>query len=191
MSRDSGVGNLVEIRSDKPAPLPFVVRPDASAGAARIVSSTYHARPAGVADRLQRSDDGVSTSSSEISAVLKSEPTRAALSDEADGFEVEAGPLAFDPPAFGVGAADILAWGTADNDGRKSSKISEKSVCRKGADIVIDLRVRVVFGIEGASPCLDFAGSHCGEAGAMHAERPAARSGAEQVEHLNHGGIQN
>jgi hypothetical protein len=143
------------------------------------VSSTNHAWPAGVVDCLQRNLDGVKAASSEISAVLKSEPTRAALSDDADGFEVEARPLAFDAASFGVGAADILAWGTADNDGRKSSKISEKSVCRKGADIVIDLHVRVVFGIESAAPCFDFAGGHRGEASAVHAERPTAGGGAE------------
>lgn len=150
------------------------------------VSSTNHAWPAGVADCLQRSADGVKAPSSEISAVLKSEPTRAALSDEADGFEVEARPLAFDAAAFGVGAADVLAWGTADNDGRKSSKIAEKSVCRKGADIVIDLHVRVIFGIERAPPSLDLAGGHGGEARPMHAERPSTGGSAEEVEHLDH-----
>jgi hypothetical protein len=150
------------------------------------VASTNHDRPAGVADCLQRSDDGVSAPSSEISAVLKSEPTRAALSDEADGFEVKARPLALDASAFGIGTADVLAWGTSDNDGRKSSKISEKSVCRKGADIVIDLHVRVIFGIERAPPSLDLAGGHGGEARPMHAERPSTGGSAEEVEHLDH-----
>lgn len=140
----TGVANLLEIATDKPAPLALVVCADTCPCATRIVSSTYHARPAGVADCLQRSDDGVSAPSSEISAVLKSKPTRAALSDNADGFEVEARPLPLDTAPFRVGTADILAWGAADDNGRKSSKIEEKSDCRKGADIVIDLHVRIV-----------------------------------------------
>lgn len=80
------------------------------------VASTDHKRPAGVADGLQRSEDGVSAPSSEISAVLKSEPTRADFSDDADGFEVEAAPLAFDALAFGVGWADVLAGRASDDD---------------------------------------------------------------------------
>jgi hypothetical protein len=79
------------------------------------VSSTHHARFAGVVERFQRSEQPVSAASSEIRAVLKSEPARAAISDQADGFEVKAGPLALDPFAFGVGAADVLA-GRADDD---------------------------------------------------------------------------
>ena len=183
-----GVPNLFKVASDKPCPGALVIGAD--------VPSTNHARPAGVADCLQRSADGVSSPSSEISAVLKSEPTSAAFStlsrkvadfpDNPDRFEVEARSLAFDAPTFGIGTADVLAWGASDNDGRKSSKISEKSVCRKGADIVIDLHVRVVFGIEGAPPCLDFARSHGREARPMHAERPSTSGSAEEVEHFNH-----
>jgi hypothetical protein len=169
---------LVKVASDEPSAGSFVVGFD--------VTSTNHDRPAGVADCFQCSDDGVSSPSSEISAVLKSEPTRAALSNDADRFEVEARPLAFDATAFGVGAADVLAWGTADNDGRKSSKISEKSVCRKGADIVIDLHVRVILGIEGATPSLDLARGHGGEARPMHAERPSTGGSAEEVEDFDH-----
>ncbi len=145
------------------------------------VASTYHARPAGVADCLQRSDDGVSSASSEISAVLKSEPTRTALSDNADGFEIEPAALAFDAPPFGVGAADVLAWGTSNNEGRKSSKISEKSVCRKGAYIVIHSHMRVVFGVERAPPSLDFARGNGGISSAVHTTRPAACGRAEEV----------
>ena len=77
-----GVGNLCDIAADEPASGPFMVGAD--------VSSTNHERPAGVAECFQRSEDGVSASSSEISAVLKSEPTRAALSDDADRIEEEA-----------------------------------------------------------------------------------------------------
>jgi len=173
-----GVGNLREIASDEPASGPFMIGAD--------VSSTNHDRPAGVADCLQRSEDGVSAPSSEIRAVLKSEPTRSAFVDDADRFEVEARPLPIDTFAFGVGAADVLAGRASDDDGRKSSKISEKSVCRKGADIIVNLHAGVVFGIEGAAPGLDLAGRNRAEASAMHAERPATGSGAEEVENLDH-----
>lgn len=150
------------------------------------VASTNHDRPAGVADCLQCSDDGVSAPSSEISAVLKSEPTRAALSDDTDGFKVEARALPFDAFALGVGAADILAGRGADDDGRKSSKISEKSVCCKGADIVVNLHAWIVFGIERAPPGFDFARGDRREASSVHPEGPAPGGRAEQVEHLPH-----
>lgn len=150
------------------------------------VASTNHDRPAGVADCLQCSDDGVSAASSEISAVLKSEPTSSDFVDDADGFEVEARALPFDAFALGVGAADILAGRGADDDGRKSSKISEKSVCRKCADIVVNLHAWIVFGIERAPPGFDFAGGDRRETSAVHAEGPAPGGSAEQVEHLHH-----
>ena len=169
-----GVGNLLEVASDDPAPGTLVVGAD--------VSSTNHDRPAGVADSLQRSDDGVSAPSSEISAVLKSEPTRSDFSDDADRFEVEARPLSFDAAAFRVGAADVLAGRASDDDGRESPQISEKSVCRKGANIVVDPDAWVVFGVERAPPIDGLARGDRVEAGAMHAERPTARCGAEQVE---------
>ena len=79
------VGNLVDVEANDPGSGPFVVR--AHAGAALSVASTDHERPAGVAEAFQRSEDPVCALSSEISAVLKSEPTRAAFSDDADGFE--------------------------------------------------------------------------------------------------------
>lgn len=68
------------------------------------IVSTHHTRFDGVAERFQFSEQPVSAASSEIRAVLKSEPARAAISDKPDGFEVEARPLAFDPFALGVGA---------------------------------------------------------------------------------------
>lgn len=108
MSRFSGVGNLGDVASDDPAPGALVIGSD--------VASTNHERPAGVAECFQRSENGVSAPSSEIRAVFKSEPTRAAFSDEADGIEVEAAALAFDAFAFGVGAADVLARRAADDD---------------------------------------------------------------------------
>lgn len=80
------------------------------------VASTHHARFAGVAERFQRIEQPVRAASSQISAVLKSEPARAAISDKADGFEVEARPLAVDPLAFGVGAGDVLAGRRSDDD---------------------------------------------------------------------------
>jgi len=150
------------------------------------VCSTDHERPAGVLDCLQRSEDGVRAPSSEISAVLKSEPTRAALSDETDCFEEEARALAFDAFPFGVGAADVLARGASDDDGRKSSKIAEKSLCSKSADIIVYLHAGVVLGVEGAPPIDRFARSHGGEPRAVHTEGPTAGSRAEQVKDFDH-----
>ena len=98
------------------------------------VSSTNHIRPAGVAEFFQRREDGVSAPSSKIRAVLKSEPTRAALSDETDGVEIERRTPPLDALAFGVGAADVLAGWASDDDIWKPSEISEKSLCRKGLD---------------------------------------------------------
>ena len=73
---------MLDIAGEEPAAGSLVIGPD--------VASTNHDRPAGVADCLQRSDDGVSAASSEISAVFKSCPTRSDFSDDADCFEVEA-----------------------------------------------------------------------------------------------------
>jgi hypothetical protein len=145
------------------------------------VASTNHERPAGVVDCLQRSEDGVSAPSSEISAVLKSEPTRADLSDDADRFEEEARPRAFDAPALGVGA-DVLAGRASDDDSGESPKISQKSLCREGAHVIVDQDPRIVLGIEDAPPFDVLAGRDRGEARAVHAERPTARRRAEQVE---------
>jgi len=80
------------------------------------VASTDHKRPAGVAEFFQCREGEVCASSSEISAVLKSEPTRADFSDDAGCFEVEAAALAFDAFTFGVGGADVLAGRASDND---------------------------------------------------------------------------
>lgn len=150
------------------------------------VTSTNHERPAGVVECFQRSENGVSSASSEVMAVLKSEPTRPDLADDPDRVEVKARARPFDPFALGVGATDVLAWGTADNDGRKSSKIIEKSVCRESADIVVKPDMRIVLGVERAPPRLDFARGDRREPGAVHAERPAAGGGAEEIEHLHH-----
>jgi len=54
------------------------------------IRSTHHARFCGVAERFQLAEHPVSAASSEIRAVLKSKPARPAVSDKADGFEVEA-----------------------------------------------------------------------------------------------------
>lgn len=87
------------------------------------ICSSHHARFAGVAERFQFAEQPVSAASSEISAVLKSEPARPTISDQADGFEIEARPLAFDPPAFGVGAGDVLARRAADDDVGEHPKV--------------------------------------------------------------------
>ncbi|SUW17336.1 Uncharacterised protein [Brevundimonas diminuta] len=169
-----GVGKLFDIAPDDPRSGTLMVGAD--------VASTNHGRPAGVVAVFQCSEDGVSAPSSEISAVLKSDPTRADLSDDADGFEEEARPLAVDALALGVGAADVLAGRRPNDDVGKSSKVGSQSIRRERADVVIDQDSGIVLGIEGAAPVDPFAGGHGFEPGTMQAERPTAGSGAEQVE---------
>jgi hypothetical protein len=108
------------------------------------IFSSHHARFAGVAERLQEKEQPVSAASSQISAVLKSEPARAALSDKPDGFEVEARPLAFDSPAFGVGAGDVLARRRADDDVGEHPKVGKKSSCREGAHVLVESDMGIV-----------------------------------------------
>lgn len=146
------------------------------------VSSTNHERLRGVADSLQRSEDPVCAASSEISAVLKSEPTRLAFSDNSDGFEEQSGLLAIDAETFCVGAGDVLAGRASDNDAGQTAEVSPESFSGKGANIVIDQHVRVVLRVERAPPFDILA---CGDrlvSCTMHAERPAAGGRAEQVE---------
>jgi hypothetical protein len=133
------------------------------------VSSTDHKRPAGVADCLQCIDDPVCASSSEISAILKSEPTRSAFINKADGFKVELASLAVDAFAFGVCAADVLARRTADDDIGKVTNVPNKSLCGKGGDVVINGDSGIVLRIKSATPVNDFARGHSAIAGAMHA----------------------
>lgn len=151
------------------------------------IVSTHHARLAGVAERFQFIEQPVSAASSEIRAVLKSEPARTAVSDQTDGFEVEARSFAFDALAFGVCAGDILAWRAADDDVREESEIGNKSSCRETAHVAVDEDMRIVLCVEDAAPFDDLAGGNGDEAGAMQAERPAARCCAEQVEGAHHG----
>nr|OAP95122.1 hypothetical protein A4U53_18035 [Rhizobium leguminosarum] len=160
--RGAGFAVGVPIIADEPASLAFVVGAD--------VSSTNHEWPAGVADCRQRIDDPVCSSSSEISAIFKSEPTRSAFVDDADGFEVEAGALSVDAFAFCVGAANVLARRAADDDIGKSDTIPNKSVCCECSDVVINRNSRIVLGIEGAPPVDDFASGNGAIAGAMHAK---------------------
>lgn len=147
------------------------------------VASTDHKRPAGVAEFFHRNEDGVSTASSEISAVLKSDPTRSALSDNTDDFEDEAAALAFDTRTIGVGAGDVLAGIGGDEKFGKSSNVGSHLVRCERPDVVIDFHSGVVLGIEGAAPFDPFAGGHGLEARAVQAERPASCGGAEQIEH--------
>ena len=151
------------------------------------IVSTHHARFAGVAERFQHSEHPVSAASSEVSAVLKSEPARAAIADQADGFEVESRTLAIDPAPFGVGDRDVLARRAADDDVGEHPKIRKKSSCREGPDVFVEKDMRVVLRVEDAAPFDDFAGGHGDETGAMQAERPAAGRRAEQVERAHHG----
>jgi hypothetical protein len=164
---------VASIEADEPASLSFVVSAD--------VSSTNHEWPAGVADCRQRIDDPVSASSSEISAIFKSEPTRPAFVDKSDSLEVEAASLSVDALAFGVGAADVLARRRADDDVGKSNTVPNKSVCGECGDIVIDGNSGVILQVKRAPPRDDFACGYGVIARAMHAQRPPARRRAKQV----------
>lgn len=168
------MGNLLEVASDDPAPGPLVIGVD--------VRSTNHERPAGVAETLQFSEDGVSAPSSEIMAVLKSEPTRSDFSDDAGRLEEEAAALAFDALPLRVGAADVLAGWASDDDVGQVSEVAKKSTCRESAHIFIDRYSRIILGIERAAPIDGFARGDGGEAGAVHPERPATGGAAEQIE---------
>jgi len=110
------------------------------------VVATDHERPAGVAEVLQLTEHPVSAPSSEVSAVLKSEPTRADLSDDADGFEEEARPGSFDAAALGVGAGDVLAGRTSDDNSGNNS-ICGKSGSGERAHVVIEFHSRIVFSV--------------------------------------------
>jgi hypothetical protein len=175
---DTGVGKLAGVEADKPGAFADMVGAD--------IFSSHHARFAGVAERFQFIEQPVSAASSEISAVLKSEPARAAFSDQPDGFEVEARPFAFDSPAFGVGAGDILARRRADDDVGEESEVGNKASCRESADVFVEPDMGIVLRVEDAAPRDDFGGGHGEEAGAVQAERPSARRRAEQVERAHH-----
>lgn len=122
------------------------------------VVSTHHARFAGVAERFQRIEQPVSAASSEVTAVLKSEPARSAISDQTDSFEVEAGAFAFDPFAFGVGAGDVLARRAANDDVGEETEVGNKSSCGERSDVVVNADMREILRIEDAPPFDDLAG---------------------------------
>lgn len=134
------------------------------------IVSTHHARFAGVAERFQFIEQPVSAASSEIRAVLKSEPARPAISDQPHGFEVEARAFALDPLALGVGAADVLARRAADDDVGQDSKIGNKSSCRKDAHVLVKSDMGIVLCVEDAPPFDDFTGGDGDEAGSVQAE---------------------
>ena len=136
------------------------------------IVSTHHARLDGVAERFQFIEQPVSAASSEIRAVLKSTPARAAISDQADGFEVEARPLAVDAFPFGVGAADVLARRAADDDVGQGSKVGNKASCCEAAHVLVESDMGIVLCIKDAPPFDDFAGGDGNEVGTVKAERP-------------------
>jgi len=144
--------------------------------------STNHDRPAGVAECFQRSEHCVSSSSSEIRAVLKSEPTRASFSDNSDCFEEEAAALAFDAFAFGVGAGNVLAGWASDDCVGEISEIGNNSICREGSNVIVEHHARVIHGIECTAPIDELTCSDCLKSGPVEAERPATSGRAEKVE---------
>ena len=152
------------------------------------IRSTHRAWPAGVAERVQRIEQPVGAASSQVSAVLKSEPARPALSDQADGLEIEARAFALDPLAPRVGAGDVLAGWRADDDVGQAAEVGNKSSCREGADIRVESDMREILRIEDASPFHDLAGGEGDEAGAMQAEAPADGGAAEEIEHAQRQG---
>ena len=174
----SAGGELVGVEADKPGSLALVVGAE--------VSSTHHAWFAGVAERRQRIEQPVRAASSEMSAVLKSEPARAAVSDQPDGFEVEPRPLAVDPAPLRVGDRDVLAGRAADDDVGQVSEVGNKSSCREIAHVLVEADMGIVLRVEDAPPFDDLAGGDGDEAGAVQPERPAARRRAEQVERAHH-----
>lgn len=175
---DTGVGKLFGIVADKPGPFADMIGAD--------IVSTHHARFAGVAERFQRSEQPVGAASSEIRAILKSEPARAAISDQADGFKIEPRPFAVDALAPGVGAGDVLARRAADDDVGQESEVGNKSSCGEGSDILVEPDMGIVLRVEDAAPFDDLACRDGDETGAVQAERPAARRRAEQVERAHH-----
>ena len=112
------------------------------------VSSTHHARFAGVAERFQRIEQPVSAASSQVSAVLKSEPARAAISDQTDRFEIEPRPLAIDPEPFDLRDRDVLAGRAADDDVGEKSEVGNKSGCCERPDVFVEEDMRVVLRVE-------------------------------------------
>lgn len=178
-SADRTLDDLVGVATNDPDSGSDVVGAD--------ISSTNHDRPAGVAKALQAGKNPVCPLSSEISAVLQSEPTRTAFSDDACRLKEEAAPRPVDPFALGiVGAGDVLAGGRPNDDVWKSSKVGEESISRERADIVIDADIGVVLAIEGAPPVDHLAGGNGLEACAVQAKRPAAGRRAEEIKDSKH-----
>jgi len=101
------------------------------------VPSTHHERPAGVAERFQRSENPVCASSTEARDVLKACPNRSDFVDEADGLEEKSGAFSINTLAAGVSDAGVLAWRTADDDGRKVAEIGAKPGSGKVLDVGI------------------------------------------------------
>jgi hypothetical protein len=151
--------------------------------------SSHHARFDGVAERFQFAEHPVSAASSEMSAVFKSEPARPAFPDDADRLEIEAASFSFDALAFGVGDRDVLAGRASDGDVGEEAEVGNKSSCGEVADILVEADMGKVLRIKDAPPLDDLAGSNGSETGAVQAERPAARGGAEKVEHAHHGAM--
>jgi hypothetical protein len=147
------------------------------------ISSTHHARFDGVAERLQRIEQPVRAASSEVSAVLKSEPARAAFSDQPDGFEVESRPRAVDAFAPCVGAADVLARRAARDKVGQETNVGNKSPCGEGADVVVEADMGIVLRVEHAPPRNNLAGGDGDEARTVQAARPATGRSREQVQH--------
>lgn len=166
---------------DDPCPGALVV--GAHPRSASPMTSTDHDRFMGVAEAFQRSEHPVCASSSEISAVLKSDPTRADFSDEADGFKEQSRSLAIDTFALGIGAGDILAGRGPDNDIGNKSKVAMQAGARERADIIVESDIGVVLGIEGSPPIDDFTGCDGLETRAVHSERPAAGRSRKKIEH--------
>jgi hypothetical protein len=169
------VGKLFGVAADEPGALADMVGAD--------IRSTHHAWPAGVAERFQLIEQPVGAASSEVRAIFKSEPARAAVSDQPHRLEVEPRAFALDPLALRVGAADVLAGRRADDDLGQAAEVGNKSSCREGADIGVESDMREVLRIEDAPPFDDLAGGDGHEPRPVQPERPAARRTAEEVEH--------
>ena len=134
------------------------------------VRSTHHGRFEGVAERFQCVENPVNSSISDANDILKSAPTRAAFSDNSDGFEIEPCPPSIDAAAFRVGCAGILARGASDNAIGEVSEIGNNSICREASHVVIKLHPWEILRKHGAAPRIELARRNRFEPGPMQAE---------------------
>jgi hypothetical protein len=145
--------------------------------------SAHHERPDGVADRFQRIGDPVVASRLELRAVLKSNPTWAALVDDSDGVEEQVVGFKATTSALRVDAGELDAGRASGDHVGKSSCVSQHLGAGEAPEIVIELHPWKVRGEHVAPPIDGFACRHSRHPGAMETEAPAARGAGAEVQH--------